>query len=50
MFSVKRNIMFPDHTRKTIFQCDFFGKIIFSKHLEKENMVFRAVIPANNKI
>ena len=42
-FSGKRNIIFPDDTRKIIFECDFFGKIIFSKHLEKENMVFRAV-------
>ena len=43
IFSGKRNIIFPDNTRKIIFQCDFFPKIIFSKHLEKENMVFRAV-------
>ena len=42
IFSGKRNI-FPDNTRKIIFQCDFFGKTSFSKHLEKENMVFRAV-------
>ena len=27
-----------------MFQCNFFGKTIFSEHLEKENMVFRAVI------
>ena len=33
----------PDNTRKIIFQFDFFGKIIFSNHLEKENMVFRAL-------
>ena len=44
IFSGKRNIIFPDNTRKIIFQCDFFGKTIFSKHLEKENMVFRAVV------
>ena len=43
IFSGKRNIIFPDNTRKIIFQCDFFGKTIFSKHLEKENMVFHAV-------
>ena len=43
IFSGKRNIIFPDNTRKIIFQCDFFGKTIFSKHLEKENMVIRAV-------
>ena len=41
IFSGKRNIISPDDTRKVIFQCDFFGKIIFSKHLEKENLVFR---------
>ena len=35
--------MFPDNTRKIIFQCDFLGKMIFSEHLEKENIVFRAV-------
>ena len=44
IFSGKRNIIFPDNTRKIIFQCNFFGKTIFSKHLEKENMVFRAVL------
>ena len=44
IFSGKRNIIFPDNTRKVIFQCDFFGNTIFSKHLEKENMVFRAVL------
>ena len=43
IFSGKRNIIFPDNTRKIIFKCNFFGKTIFSKHLEKENMVFRAV-------
>ena len=43
IFLEKRNIIFPDNTRKIIFQRDFFGKTIFSKHLEKENMVFRAV-------
>ena len=44
IFSGKRNIIFPHNTKKIISQCDFFGKTIFSKHLEKENMVFRAVI------
>ena len=43
IFSEKRNIIFLDDTRKIIFQRDFFGNIIFSEHLEKENMVFRAV-------
>ena len=43
-FLGKRNIIFPDNTRKIKFQCDFFGKTIFSKHLKKENMVFRAVL------
>ena len=42
-FSGKRNIIFPDNTRKIIFQRYFFGKIIFSEHLEKENVVFCAV-------
>ena len=43
IFSGKRNIIFPDNTRKIIFQCNYFGKTIFSKHLKKENMVFQAV-------
>ena len=42
IFSGKRNIIFPDNTRKIIFQRNFFGKTIFSGRLEKENMVFRA--------
>ena len=42
IFLGKRNI-FPDNTRKIIFQRNFFGKTIFSGRLEKENMVFRAV-------
>ena len=42
-FSGKGKIIFFDDTRKIIFQCNFFGKNIFSKHLQKENMVFRAV-------
>ena len=44
IFSGKRNIIFPDNIRKIIFQPRFFGKTIFSGCLEKENMVFRAVI------
>ena len=44
IFSGKINIIFPDNTKKIIFQCNFFGKTIFSEHVEKENMVFRAVI------
>ena len=43
IFFGKRNIIFPDDTRKIILQCNFFGKIIFSEHLEKEDNVFRAV-------
>ena len=43
IISGKGNIIFNDNTRKVIFQCIFFGKVIFSEHLEKENMVFRAV-------
>ena len=46
IFSGKRNIVFPDNTRKILFQCDFFGKTIFSGRLEKENMVFGAVAGA----
>ena len=42
-FSGKRNIIFPNNTRKIKFQRDFFGKTIFSGRPEKENMVFRAV-------
>ena len=44
IFSGKTNIIFPDNIRKIIFQCNFFRKTIFSGRLEKENMVFRAVI------
>ena len=43
IFSGKENIIFPDNTRKIIFQRNFFGKTIFSGRLEKENMVFHAV-------
>ena len=45
IFSGKRNIVFPDNTRKILFQCDFFGKTIFSGRLEKEN-IFGAVAGA----
>ena len=44
IFSGKRNIIFPDDTRNIIFQWGCFGKTIFSEHLEKENMAFRAVV------
>ena len=43
IFSGKSNIVFPDSTRKTIFQSNF-RKTIFSGRPEKENMVFRAVL------
>ena len=43
IFSGKRNIIFPDNTKKIIFQLDFFGKIIFSGRQAKENMVFHGV-------
>ena len=33
----------PDNTRKIICQCNCFEKTIVSEHLEKENMVFRAM-------
>ena len=49
IFSGKRNIIFPDNTTKIIFQRDFFEKTIFSEHLEKENMVFRAMPVVLNK-
>ena len=42
----KGNIMFPNNTIKIIFQHDFFGKTIFSEHLQK-NAVFRAVHHTN---
>ena len=35
IFSEKRNMIFPDNTRKIIFQCMFFGKKIFPEHLQK---------------
>ena len=44
IFSRKRNIIFPGNTRNIIFQCGFFGKTIFSEHLKKESIVFRAVL------
>ena len=34
IFLGKRNAIFPDDRRKVIFQCDFFGKTIFSEHLK----------------
>ena len=37
-------MIFPNNARKIIFQRNFIGKNIFSGGLEKENMVFRAVI------
>ena len=43
IFSGKGKIIFSDDTRKIIFQCNFFEKNSFSKHLQKENMVFRVV-------
>ena len=43
IFSPKRNVIFPDNTRKIIFRRYFFGKTICSGRPEKENMVFRAV-------
>ena len=44
IFSGKKNIIFSDNTRKIIFQRHFLGRTIFSEHLEKENVVFRAVL------
>ena len=48
IFSGQRNIIFPDNTRKIIFQWDFFRKITFTEQLEKENMVFRTVVSFGN--
>ena len=42
-------MIFPDNTRKIIFQRNFFGKTIFSGRLETENMVFHAVLEAIEK-
>ena len=50
IFSGKRNIFFPDNTRKIIFQYNFFAKTIFWKHLEKENMVFCAAFIQHNLV
>ena len=43
IFLRKRNMIFPNNTKKIIFQREFFGETIFSGRLEKENMVFRTV-------
>ena len=34
-FREKRNTIFPDITKKVIFQGDFFGKTVFSESLKK---------------
>ena len=44
IFSGKKNTIFPDNTRKHILQCNLFGKSNLSEHLEKENIVFDAVV------
>ena len=44
IFSGKRNIIFAYNTKMIKSQRDFFGKTILSGRLEKENMVFRAVL------
>ena len=43
IFSGKGNIIFPDNTRKILFQRNFFWKV-YSEQLEKENVFFLAVI------
>ena len=43
IFSGKRNVIFPNNTKKIIFQRNIFGNTVFSGCLEKENIVFRAV-------
>ena len=40
IFLGKRNIIFHDDTRKIIFQCNFFLKIILSEHLERRKYGF----------
>ena len=40
VFSGKRNPIFPHDIKNIIFQWDFFGKIIFSEHLEKKIWFF----------
>ena len=44
MFFGNINIYFPYNTRKIIFQRKCFGKTIFPEYLEKENIVFCAVV------
>ena len=44
-----KNSIFPDNTRKIMFQRNFFGKTIFSGRPEKENMVFRAVLQVQKR-
>ena len=39
----EKNIIFPENTRKIIFQRNFFGKTIFSRCLKKGNMIFHEV-------
>ena len=34
-FLEKRNIIFPDITKKIVFRCEFLGKTIVSEHLKK---------------
>ena len=43
-------MIFPNNTRKIIFQRDFFGKTIFFGRLEKEIMVSLAVNEARTRI
>ena len=40
IFSGKRNIIFPDNTKKFTFQRELFGKTIFSGRLEKQKYDF----------
>ena len=43
IFHFPSNAIFPDDRREIIFPCNFFGKIIFSEYLEKENVSFCVV-------
>ena len=49
----EKNTIFPDNTRKIVFQCDFFGKTIFQNIWEKEirflcsDIIIVGVLPIN---
>ena len=47
IFSRKRNVFFPDGTRKIIFQEDFFGKDHLFRTFE-ENIIFPCIFLRKN--